>query len=135
VNNPIKDQFLKAAKDWVCTHYSIDVRYIVYRNDNINRLISAFVGLSPLPVSDDMNFHMETKYLIAGQVRISHQTKKDLLSALNKAAHGRIDVYGQTFFLDSEGTHNYFSEIHHGPDRWFTDLNLQVVNQIGRAHV
>jgi hypothetical protein len=122
-----KDQFLRAAEDWICDTYSIDIRYVARRNNEGIYLLAASVYLYPLPFTDStsFNFKLETDEILGGQVQISDQKKEDVLKLIKNAAAGLLEVSGCIFALMSKRIYGYHSDMIYG-DRWFSDLHLQV---------
>ncbi|MGZ4976221.1 MAG: hypothetical protein ACXV8O_03630 [Methylobacter sp.] len=129
-NEELKILFLKAANEWLCNTYMIDIRYLVWNDHGISHLLEASVNFQPLPFLRDMNFKVEADLLSAGQYQLSGQCLDDSLQIIESAANGQIDVPAGTFHLDEhnsfEKTNWYVSEMIHS-DRWFSDLHLQVV--------
>lgn len=82
--------------------------------------------VNPLPSLQDMSFQIETSQFYAGQYQLSKQPKPKLITILNRAAQGQIDVYGHSFCLRGEQPFSLYSEMIHR-DRWFSDLHLQVI--------
>jgi hypothetical protein len=120
-----KDLFLRAANDWVCDSYSVDIRYIGRKDGEEICLIAAYIGLAPLPPTENMGFNIETNGLYAGQIQLTGK-KENLLEILNRATQGQIEAHGHLFTLKSEHQHSYHSDMNFR-DRWFYDLHLQVV--------
>ena len=120
-----KDLFFRAANDWVCDSYSVDIRYIARKDGEEIYLNAAYIGLAPLPPAENMGFNIEANGLYAGQIQLTGN-KVDLLGILDSAIQGRIEAYGHLFTLKSEHQHSYYSDMNFR-DRWFYDLHLQVV--------
>ena len=125
MNDLNKDLFLRATNDWVCDSYSIDIRYIARRDGEEICLYAAFIGLSPLPPTENMGFNIEANGLYAGQIQLTGK-RESLLGILNKAIQGQIEAHGQLLTLKSEHQYSYYSDMNFR-DRWFYDLHLQVV--------
>jgi hypothetical protein len=125
VNDAYRNSFLKAANAWVCDSYSLEIRYLVINEANQSRLWAAAVRLLPLPATKDTSFHIESEFVVAGEIQRSDLTKEELMQVLNSASKGQIDVNGHTFKLDNEQDHDYYSVMSH-PARWFSDLHIQV---------
>lgn len=123
-----KTRFLQAAEDWVCDPYSIEIRYLIWKDGNQSYLREALIGLSPLPAPRDMSFHVDTSLLSAGQSQLPNQSKKKLLQVLDHAAQGQISVSGSSYTLGNEQPCEFDSEMVHR-DRWFSDLHLQVIGR------
>lgn len=129
-NEELQIIFLKAANDWLCNSYMIDIRYLVWNENGFSRLLEASVNFQPLPFIRDMNFKVGANLLSAGQYQLSGQCLDDCLQVIESAANGQINVPAGAFHLDehnsSENKYWYVSEMIHS-DRWFSDLHLQVV--------
>ena len=130
MNDPYKDQFLKAADDWVCESYSIDIRYIAKKEGEIVNLLGALINLTPLPATVDFSFCIETEDLYAGQIQLPNQPKNKLIKLLQNAANGRLEVKGNLLTLPTDRPYNYFAELASGGDQWFSDLHLQIVGNL-----
>lgn len=125
-NDRNRDLFLRAAADWVCDSYSVDIRYLIRKDGEQLYLWEASIELAPLPASQDMSFRIETSLLLTAHHLFHDQPKVELMQLLERATQGQIDVSGYSFHLNKEQPYDYYSEmIHH--DRWYSDLHLQVI--------
>ena len=120
-----KDQFLRAAKDWICDSCSIDIRYVAKRSDEGVHLLAASISVFPLLLTGDFNFSLDSGEILAGQVQLSRQKREDVLKIVNSAAEGLVEISGHVFALLSKRKYDYFSDLIYG-DRWFSELHLQV---------
>lgn len=126
MNDLYRSLFLKAAEDWICDSYSIDIRYFAGRNGDQLHLWEAFIMVSPLPPSRDISFRVEMDHFYAGQCQLTSQSKQKVLEVLNRATQGQVKVYRRSLCLSNEQPYDFYSEMIHR-DRWFSDLHLQVI--------
>ncbi|HQS58362.1 MAG TPA: hypothetical protein PLU16_01820 [Gallionellaceae bacterium] len=132
MSNLYKEQFLKASKDWVCDSCSIDIRYVARKDGDIRHLMAASIGVSPLPLTDDLGFCLETSEICAGQLQLSGQDKQELLEIIEQAAQGILKANGLLLELFCDREYSYHSELSYG-DRWFSELTLQIIGGRGTA--
>ncbi|KXS33370.1 MAG: Uncharacterized protein AWT59_0532 [Candidatus Gallionella acididurans] len=125
LDNLNKDLFLRAANDWVCDSYSADIRYIGRKDGEEICLIAAYIGLAPLPPTENIGFNIEVNGLYAGQIQLI-ENKENLLKILNMAAQGQLEAHDHLLTLKNERQYSYHSDMNFR-DRWFYDLHLQVV--------
>lgn len=125
LNESYKDQFLKAAEDWACDSYSIDIRYVARKSGGKSYLLGAAIGLSPLPPTASMGFSLETNDIQAGQIQLANQNKQVLFDVLKKAAEGKLEVSGLSFELFCDREYGYHSDLVSG-EKWFSELKLYV---------
>lgn len=123
-NDHYRTLFLQAADSWVCDSYSVDIRYLVRNNGNQSYLLLASIELAPLPVPQDLSFHIETSLLSTGR-QTCDRSKQELMQFLENATQGRLDACGFLFNLSNEQPYDYYSDIVHR-DRWYSDLHLQI---------
>lgn len=122
-----KSMFFRAANDWVCDAYSVDIRYIARKDGEEFTLLSAYIELAPLPPTDDLSFSLELDGLCAGQIQMTEK-KENLLKILERATQGQIEAQGHLLNLAAGSRHRYYSDMNHR-DRWFYDLHLQIVGE------
>lgn len=124
MKDPNKDLFLRAADDWVCSPYLLEIRYIARKVGEEIYLMSASIGLAPLPLTEHLNFSIEANGLYAGQVQLTGE-KENILGVLKKAADGELEAHGHVFRLRVEHQYNYYSDSNY-KDQWFYDLHLKI---------
>jgi hypothetical protein len=129
VDDNYKSKFLRATSEWVCDAYAITIRYIVFKNDIGQRwLANASIDVNPLPHLQNSKFEIEQPGISAGQIELNGQSRKQVLDLLDLAAQGTINIHGGPCSLFLESDLYFYSEIA-TQDRWFYDLNLQVMGE------
>lgn len=126
IDDPFVTAFMRAAEDWICDGYSLDIRYCAERTALGTEVWDASIGLSPVPHSADHGMTFDGAGYVLGQHQAAVRPKSELLELVQAAMQGRIAVPGGTEMLLSNGTQlNYFSEMVL-QDRWFSPMHLQV---------
>jgi hypothetical protein len=129
MNDIYKSNFLRAASEWICDAYALTIRYIVFKNDVGQRwLADASIDVNPLPHLQNLRFEIEQAGISAGQIELNWQSRQQVLGILDLATRGTIDVHGEPCSLCLESDLYFHSEMA-TQDRWFSDLNLQVVGE------
>jgi hypothetical protein len=86
--------FTRAAEYWLCDGYSLDVRYLASALDS--RIWSASMHLNPLPPPrNDLNFHISGSLFQVGQIQQASQRKSAILSKIESAIAGELEVRDQ----------------------------------------
>jgi len=124
-NEIIKQTFLEAADAWVCDGYSLDIRYLAEVDGDAILLWDASVALNPLPAKQDLSFRIESTNFIVGQIQRPHEKKKSLLTLLDKAAEGVLQLSDKELTLPGDKPYDFYSEMNQR-ERWFSELHLQV---------
>ncbi len=111
---------------WLCTSYSIDIRFIArWHNDGHYQILSSSILLSPLPLNDSNDFEQRVGALFMGQRTISNMSKMDSMKAIRELFTGKIHVYGKDLLLGKKETFDFYSESLRR-DIWFYALHLRI---------
>lgn len=120
----IDEQFLEAAREWICDGFALDVRYLATKQDGVLRVIEASLTATPLTEVEPVSFSIEVGSLVAGQEFIRSLPRDEILDRLDRATKGCIDANGLKLLLPQTSNPDYYSEF---PIRegWLFDLHLQ----------
>lgn len=117
--------FLRAADDWACDRYSLDVRYLASNDGETIRIWHASILLVPLANSENLAFHIDTGAFIVGQYKQVRVGKRLISRVLSTAARGELDIGDRLARLPGERI-SYYSESANR-ERWSYNLHLQVI--------
>jgi hypothetical protein len=87
-----ESKFLKAARDWICDGYSLDIRYVQRLDLGAPQLWEAWVTLQPLPPKQRLSFTVATPLIVAGQRQFPRLKASQILARIEEAILGRIKV-------------------------------------------
>ena len=116
--------FLNAAESWLCDRYSVDIRYFAERSAAEWAIWTVSIHVQPLPPQVDLQFHFEGGNFQLGLIQVYPASRKELLTLLQNASNGVIDVDHLRLALPSE-RFDFYSEMS-DRNRWFSDLHLLV---------
>jgi hypothetical protein len=120
-----KTSFLNAAAEWLCDSYSVNIRYLVFKQEKQLHLIEASIALNPLPGDESTSFEINTPGLVVGMFDRNGASKAQILEILEQACQGIIQISGSRYALNFPQNPDFYSEMLIR-DRWFSDLHLQV---------
>lgn len=116
--------FLNAAESWLCDGYSIDIRYFAERSGDEWAIWTVSIQLQPLRPKVDLQFGFEGEDFRLGLVQIYPASRSELLTLLQNARNGVVDVGSLQLALPGERL-DFYSEMS-DRNRWFSDLHLLV---------
>lgn len=120
-----RDQFLEAAADWICDSYSLGINYLATTDQGVLKIIDASLSVQPLPPIKKNNFMAKAGNLLVGQEIIPSLSSAEILTLLENAINGELNVNGLQLKIHTSSDLDYYSETSH-QNTWFSELHLLV---------
>lgn len=118
--------FKSAASEWLCDPYSVDIRYIAIRENNVNILLACVINFYPIKFTTSRNLSLTANNLIAGQEQINDLSLDKLKIFIANLELGKLDLKNLSMSLLSNERLSFYTEMISN-DRWYCDAHLLIL--------
>jgi hypothetical protein len=125
--NESREQFTKAAKDWLCESCCVDIRYVAEVAWGGHKLIHSLVNFYPWVSGNPslFEFQIDAADLVLGQRILVNSALPETLRVLEEALSGEVSIGDNTFSIK---TSNGTSFVRENPtNEWTNQLRSMVI--------
>jgi hypothetical protein len=85
-----RDNFLHMARGWMCDGYNIDIRFIVLRKGDEERLHYASIFVNPQPILTDLEYRYHGPGAVIGRTHFSTRSRTEIAEILAVLLAGKL---------------------------------------------